>query len=74
MIDTPADPVLLYRIRDALYVNAGRFHKEPASYAPLFDTLSPESESFTVERQGWPANEVEIYRFYGFKGANAPSR
>lgn len=67
------DPVA-HRGWDALFVNAGRFHKEPENYAPLFDSLSPESESFTIERQGWPANEVEIYRFYGFKGANAPNR
>ncbi len=59
---------------DALYVNVGRFQKEPESYAPLFESLAPEVEHFTVERHGWPASEVEIYRFYGFKGEIARSR
>ncbi len=56
---------------DALLVVKKRRHRERArSFQPLFDSLDPVPQPIKVYRDGWPAHELEVYKFYGFKGRN----
>ena len=54
---------------DALFVvKKGRHRARARGFQPLFDRMDPIPREITVLRNGWPAHELEVYHFHGFKG------
>ena len=54
---------------DALFVvKHGRHRERARSFRPVFESMDPVPLQITVFRNGWPAHELEVYKFYGFKG------
>ena len=54
---------------DALFIVDRKRHRERARrYLPLFDRMDPQPEEIEVLRNGRPAHELRVYKFYGFKG------
>jgi 4-amino-4-deoxy-L-arabinose transferase-like glycosyltransferase len=53
---------------DALFVDENRFWKGPERYRRLFDDVDLDPVVIEIERDGWPAHDVHVYRYYGFKG------
>ena len=53
---------------DALFVvKKGRHRARARSFRPFFDRMDPVPREIKVLRDGWPAHELEVYRFYGFR-------
>ncbi len=53
---------------DALLIDEDRYAAGPDHYLSLFDKGERRPFSFTVQRKGWIAHEIKIYKYYGFKG------
>jgi len=54
---------------DALFiVKQGRHRARARSFRTLFERMDPVPRHIEVKRSGWPAHELEVYRYYGFKG------
>lgn len=54
---------------DALLIVDQRRHLERARrYQPLFETMDPQPEPIQIFRQGRLAQDLMVYKYYGFKG------
>ena len=54
---------------DALFVVDQKRHGERAQrYRPLFAKMDPNPVQILIFRDGQPAHELAVYRYYGFKG------
>jgi len=54
---------------DAVFVVDRRRHlKRARRYQPLFEKMDPQPEPIQILRQGRPAQDLMVYRYYGFKG------
>jgi hypothetical protein len=54
---------------DALFVVDHRRHlKRARRYQPLFEKMGPRPEPIQILRHGLPAQNIEVYKYYGFKG------
>lgn len=54
---------------DALFIVDHRRHlKRARRYQPLFEKMDPQPEPFQIFRDGQLAQDIEIYKFFGFKG------
>jgi hypothetical protein len=53
---------------DALFVSEDRFVTDPTRYLPLFQQREDSPIPFTVTRNHLVAHEIEIYKYYGFRG------
>jgi hypothetical protein len=54
---------------DALFIVEKKRHQDRAGrYRPLFTKMDPESEQIKIFRDGQLAQELEVYKYFGFKG------
>lgn len=54
---------------DALFfVDQKRHRKRAERYRPLFNHMDAQPIDITIFRNGRPAQEIKVYRFFGFKG------
>ena len=54
---------------DALFIVDHRRHlKRARRYQPLFEKMDPQPEPFQIFRDGQLAQNIEVYKYYGFKG------
>ncbi len=54
---------------DALFVVDHRRHlKRARRYQPLFEKMDPRPEPIQILRHGQPAQNIAVYKYYGFKG------
>jgi 4-amino-4-deoxy-L-arabinose transferase-like glycosyltransferase len=54
---------------DALFIIDHRRHiKRAQRYRPLFESMDPQPESIQILRNGRLAQDLMIYKYYGFKG------
>jgi hypothetical protein len=54
---------------DALFVVDHRRHlKRAERYQPLFEKMGPRFEPIQILRHGRPAQNIVVYKYYGFKG------
>ena len=53
---------------DALFVDDHRYFKGAERYLPLFQKVDPEPLEIKVFRKDRLAQEMRVYRYYGFKG------
>jgi hypothetical protein len=54
---------------DALFVVDQKRHRSRAGrYRPLFSGMDPDPVQIRIFRDGQPAHELAVYKYYGFKG------
>jgi hypothetical protein len=53
---------------DALFVDDNLYFQGPKRYLPLFRKVDPEPVEIKVFRKDQLAQEIRVYRYYGFKG------
>ncbi|MFQ6069833.1 MAG: glycosyltransferase family 39 protein [Candidatus Aminicenantales bacterium] len=62
-------PAADYAGWDAVFVvDREKNHQLSLQYASLFQKMDPEPLEIKVFRKRWPAHDLKIYRYYGFKG------